>query len=434
MVVSLVIAQLTLPRKFGFLPLIIAGCHIGNVEILPELTTARVLILIGLIKAMREGPPLWSSKSRLDVAMAFFSVIAICSTLGHEANQWVRSPLMERLGLVLNVLGSYLYGRAYLPDIDSFRRYASLLPLVLIPLAIGMTFEQRTRQNPYHLLGAGGQRATVREGKVRAQGPFRHPILAGTAGASALAFAYLLWYTGRRRRALLATVVCMAIVLASASSGPLAAVAVSAAAVFGWKWRHRLNWALWGGVAFAIFYVLYSGRGPWYLMASIDLVGGSTGWHRAFLMDQGFKHLNEWWLCGTDATRHWMPTGVSWNPLQTDITNYYLYLGIMGGLPLMLCLVACLFIAFRALGRRMLQLRMVESPDEMVLWCAGTSIATHALSFVSISYFDQMYILFYVLLGAIPGLVTGALLGPRGITPQAPTMEPVPVKPLRYYS
>jgi hypothetical protein len=105
----------------------------------------------------------------------------------------------------------------------------------------------------------------------------------------------------------------------------------------------------------------------------------------------------------------------------------------MGGLPLMLCLVVGLFTAFRALGRRMAQLRMINSPDEVVLWCAGTSLATHTLSFVSISYFDQMYILFYVLLGAIPGLVTSSLLEPQAITPSVPT-DPLPVKPLRYYS
>ena len=63
----------------------------------------------------------------------------------------------------------------------------------------------------------------------------------------------------------------------------------------------------------------------------------------------------------------------------------------------------------------------------------GASLATHAISFVSISYFDQMYIFLYVLIGAIPGLVVGTTK-PSMPSREAVEAEPVGVKPLRYYS
>jgi O-antigen ligase len=114
--------------------------------------------------------------------------------------------------------------------------------------------------------------------------------------------------------------------------------------------------------------------------------------------------LGEWWLAGTDFTKHWMPTGVSWNPNHTDITNYYLHLGVIGGLPLMLTLVAIICLCFRNLLKHIGIVPGDDKPHEFTLWCLGTALFAHALSFVSISYFDQMYVLFYLLVGGIAGI------------------------------
>lgn len=433
-VIALVTAQLALPKRLAFLPLVVAACHIGNVEILPELTTARLLILLGLVRAYAGGSFAWSHKSKLDVLLFCFPVLAALSSLGHQADEYTPSPLHARLGLGFNVFGTYLYARAFLPDMDAFRRYACALPFILLPLALGMAFEHATQRNPYFLLGSASEMANVREGKVRAQGPFRHPILAGTAGATALPFAYLLWRLGRKRLALLGLSSCMGVTLACASSGPLAAVAVTLASVILWPRRHLLKYLLWGAIFLGLLYYVVKGRGPWYLMASIDLVGGSTGWHRAYLIDQGLHYLDEWWLCGADYTRHWMASGVSWNPNMVDFTNYYLHLGVIGGLPLTLSLFGFIGIAFHWLNFRMRALRSQDEPSEIVLWCAAASLATHAISFVSISYFDQMYVVFYMLLGAIPGLVGGSSINTLPTVREKKQAEPAEAQPLRFYS
>jgi hypothetical protein len=427
----LVLLQVTLPRRFSFFPLVVAGCHLGNVDILPEFTPARLLILIGLSRALVGQFFVFSTKSKLDLLFLLFSLIAVLSSFGHQSDPWVPSPLSARAGLAFNVFGSYLYGRAYLPDMDTFARYAKILPIVLIPLAIGLSLEKRTGRNLYWYLGADNAVTLVREGKMRAQGVFRHPILAGTAGATALPFAYLLWNTGRRKLALLGMVACLGVVLASASSGPLAAVGITAASVFFWQRRHWLRLAFWSLLGLALLYPLLSGRGPWWLMSRIDLVGGSTGWHRAYLIDQAMIHLDEWWLIGTDYTRHWMPTGVSFSPNHSDLTNYYLHLGVLGGGALALCLIAFIIIAIRMLIRN-----LTDIPESAAIlrWCAGASLVTHAVSFISISYFDQMYIFFYLLLGAIPGLVSNSTLNRNIVTPKMQVAEPIEARPLRFYS
>jgi hypothetical protein len=433
--VGLVIAQLAVPRRLAFLPMLLAGCHLGNIEVLPEMTPARLLILVGLARGITAGYCVWPTKSSLDRWFFVFAAIALISTFGHKADPWVPSPFAARVGLVLNVCGAYLYGRTYLPDLTTFRTYAYILPLILIPLAMGVTAEKKIARNLYSTIGASSEGVSIREGKVRSKGPFRHPILAGTAGATALPFALLLWRTGRKKAAVVGTAACLAIVAASGSSGPMAAAGLSAGCVFVlWKWRQHLSKFLWACVALALLYSLISGRGPWFIMARIDLAGGSTGWHRAYLIDQGFRYFGQWWLWGTDVTRHWMPTGVSWSPMHTDLTNYYLHLGVIGGLPLVLCLIAFMASSFRALTSRMEVLRRFDGPDEFLLWCAGTSIFAHALSFISISYFDQMYVFFYMLLGAVPGLVGTSSLPLTSAVPEVPAAEPVLVKSPRYYS
>ena len=401
--VLLVISQLALPRKVGFLPLLVAACHLGNVEILGDFTTVRLLIAIGLIRAMAGGYFYFNWKAPLDRTTIVFSAWAMLSAMGHHSQ--LINPWVERAGLILNVVGTYLYGRAYLPNLDAFRRFAFLLPLVLLPLAAAMTLEQRSQRNLYFGLGAASPESPVRDGKVRATGPFRSPILAGCAGATSLSFALLLWRTRRKFWGALGFAACMGVTLACASSGPLAAVAVTGLSVVLWRWRRSLNVFIWTVVALALLYNLVKGRGPWYLMASIDLVGGSTGWHRAHLIDQGLTYFADWWLVGTDYTRHWMATGVSWSPDHVDLTNYYLHLGVTGGAVLPICIIAMLVICFKLLGRGMKPLRDAGDRDEIVLWCAGAALATHAVSFISISYFDQMYVLFYLLVSAVPGMV-----------------------------
>ena len=86
----------------------------------------------------------------------------------------------------------------------------------------------------------------------------------------------------------------------------------------------------------------------YYLLARIDLTGSSTSWHRAALIDMALGHLSEWWAFGTDHTRHWMPYGVPWSDNHSDITNYYISMGVNGGLPLMLLFIAILAKAFYA--------------------------------------------------------------------------------------
>ncbi len=137
----------------------------------------------------------------------------------------------------------------------------------------------------------------------------------------------------------------------------------------------------------------------------MDFVGGSTGWHRAYLIDMAVQHLDEWWMFGSDSTRHWMPYGLLAVPEHCDLTNYYIHLGVMAGMPVVITLIAIQWKSFRIIGQRMSELRKSNSPDEFWLWCLGSALFAHAITFLSISYFDQIYVFFWGLIGGLMGFV-----------------------------
>jgi hypothetical protein len=139
----------------------------------------------------------------------------------------------------------------------------------------------------------------------------------------------------------------------------------------------------------------------YFLMARIDLTGGSTGWHRAQLIRSATEHLAEWWAVGTDYTRHWMPTGIHANEFHTDITNHFLEMGVWGGLPLLICFVLILSAAFRAVGTALRQHEGLSPRQGFLIWTIGVMLFGQVMTFWSISLFDQSVSFFYLVLATI---------------------------------
>jgi hypothetical protein len=149
----------------------------------------------------------------------------------------------------------------------------------------------------------------------------------------------------------------------------------------------------------------------YYIIARIDIAGGSTGWHRAALIESAIAHLNEWWLGGTDYTRHWMPTGVSWSARHTDLTNHYIFLGVAGGLPLMLLFIAILWRGFSYVGQYVKQGGSARQHAYLV-WCLGASLFAQATTCISVAYFDQSFVFLYLPLAAL-GTIASREFAPR---------------------
>jgi hypothetical protein len=298
--------------------------------------------------------------------------------------------------MLLNVLLTYFLFRIWTQDLDGMIALIKIIAILLIPLALAMITEQLTSKNLFSAFGGVPENVLIREGRLRAQGPFRHPILAGTV--EAVCIPLIAGIVSRERSiSALGILSGVLIVLASSSSGPIMSLLAGLFALGMWTFRSITRWLLVGTAAGYCVLIAVMNRPPYYLIAKIDVSGGSTGWHRAFLIEQTFKYLSEWWLFGTDHTRHWMPNqGIGSFENHTDITNYYIAFGVMGGLPAMLLLIYIMFVSFRMVGLSRVGLESVGNVQAFMAWSLGAGLFAHAATAISVSYFDQSMMFFWL--------------------------------------
>jgi hypothetical protein len=191
------------------------------------------------------------------------------------------------------------------------------------------------------------------------------------------------------------------IIITSTSSGPIMMLLFILFGLAIWKIRTHLNTLRWLSVT-AVFFLNAVMKDPvYFLMARIDISGGSTGWHRARLIQSSFEHLNEWWFAGTDYTRHWMPTGIPANSIHTDITNHLIAMGVMGGLPLMMLWIMVLVAAFGTVGRALRENADASTGHQFLIWLLGAILFGHVCNSFSISLYDQSVVFFYLILAGI---------------------------------
>jgi len=395
-----VLLLLFLPRRWASFPLLMGACYMtfGQViEVGPfHFTVIRILVGVGAIRVIlrREWPA--GKFCSIDWLIIAWAVWALCSSAFHLMPN---DTLVNHLGLVYNALGIYMLIRCFCQNRGDVEQFIKMAAILLVPVALEMVSEQLTKHNLFAVFGGVPEVPELRNERFRSQGPFAHAILAGTVGSVCMPLMIGIWHK-HRRMAMTGIIACLLMILASASSGPLMSLMFGILALILWRWRHRTPQVRIAAVLGYILLDLVMKPPAYYLLARIDLTGSSTGWHRARLIESSMEHLKEWWWAGTDFTRHWMPTGVPWNENHTDITNYYLEMGVMGGLPLMLLFIAVLTVAFMSVGQTVR--RTTRQPHySFMVWTLGASLFSHAATFVSVAYSDQSFIFLYSTLAAI---------------------------------
>lgn len=389
-----------LPRRWAPFPLLMGACYMtfGQViEVGPfHFTVIRILVAVGVIRVLLRHERPVGGLCRIDWMMIVWASWALFSSVFHLMPQYA---LINRLGLVYNALGIYLLIRCFCQNREDVEGLIKMTAVLLVPVALEMLNEQLTQHNHFAVFGNVPEIPELRNERFRSQGPFAHAILAGTIGAVCAPLMIGIW---RKHLciAMIGPLACLLMVVTSASSGPIMSLLVGIFAIILWRCRHMTRQMRIAAVLGYILLDLVMKAPAYYLIARIDLAGGSTGWHRARLLESAMEHISEWWWAGTDFTRHWMPTGVPWNTDHTDITNYYLEMGVTGGLPLMLLLIAVLTAAFTSVGQT-----VRCTPDQplyrFMVWTLGASLFSHAATFISVSYSDQSVIFLYLTLASI---------------------------------
>ncbi len=414
------VAQFALPRRFAFLPLLIAICHFQSVPVVEvgvAFSACKLVIMAGLLRAWRDRTFVWFTREPLDLSVVLWAVWMLLSGFAHNPKD--HNPITIRLSVIYDFAGGYLYARSFLRSHDDFVRFLKCLGVVMMPLAVEAIYEKTVHLNFYSLVSGSGQPVVTREGRVRSAGPFGHPILFGTFAAGAVILLIPLW--PRHRKWIIGGIAaCLVVVMCSGSSGPILTMLSGLFGVALWRWRRSVGRIRTLVIAAFVLLHLVMQAPVWYLMAKIDLAGGSTGWHRAELITTALNHLGEWWLVGTDYTRHWIPYGVPWSANHIDITNQYISMGVSGGLLLVFCFIMMLIKAFQLLGRGLRGLRKTSDPAEFLLWCVGAALFAHCFTFISVSYFDQNFAALALLMGALPGLCAAPVCIACGVNRTTP--------------
>lgn len=368
------------------------------IEIGPlHFSVLRMLLAVGAFRVIIRGERLKGSLNGLDKMILVWSSVALISSFFHEDAQ---AALIYRLGLVYNACGIYFLLRIFCQSIEDVVWLCCLTALLLVPVAAEMIYENLRNENLFSALGGLSENPAIREGRIRAQGPFGHAIIAGTVGAVCLPLMIGLWQHNKRR-SMLGIAACFAMILSCASTGPIMSTLFSICAVLMWKYHKRMRLVRWIAVLGYIGLELVMKAPAYYLLARIDITGGSTGWHRARLIEVAIENINEWWFAGTDYTRHWMPYGVYFSENHADITNYFLEMGIVGGLALMFIFIMVLAKGFSFVGQEIRHASTTNSNFQFMIWAIGASLFTHAGSMTSITYFDQSFLFLYLTLAAI---------------------------------
>lgn len=369
----------------------------------------RILVLVAVLRILLRREQAGLTLNRLDRAVIVLyafsvTVFLLRSDEGHAF----------QIGLGVDALLLYWVFRVLVKELEDVRWLLGALVVLLAPFAVLVWVESLTFQNPFARVNGvelirGGD-LWIREGRLRATGSFGHPSLMGTIGGAFLPLYIGLLFARPPARgvAILGIVLCLAIVGASNSGGPLICVV---AALFGWSlWPMRHSMA-----AFRVILALTLGalalvmKAPiWYLLARISNITGGDGHHRAVLLDVATKNLDQWWLAGMPArdTGPWLPY-TNTTTGAVDITNNFLSFGVNAGLGAVILLIALLTIAFSQLGRAMAMLR-TGRPDqhsqEPLYWGLGVMLGVHLFNWFGITYWDQSSAVWFLHLAMIGSL------------------------------
>jgi hypothetical protein len=421
------VALLMLPRRWAPLPLIVGACYMTRgqaIEVgVASLTVVRLLVAVGMIRLALRREWIRGGLNGLDGLMIGWGVWMVAAVAFHTEPD---SPFVLRVRDVYEAWGLYLLFRVFCRSREDIQQVARILAIVLLPIAVAMVIEKVSGVNLFSQFGGVPAFSTVRNGVVRAQGPFAHSILAGSIGGVCLPLIMGLWYE-RRFLSMVGMVACGAMVMASGSSGPILAAGAGLGVLALWPLREHMRFVRWTTALLYLGLEIVMNRPAYFIISDVDLTGGSTSWYRAELIRSSFAHIGEWWLVGTDYTRHWMPSGVPSGPNQTDITNHFIAMGVVGGLLLMVLLIAIFVKGFWNIGHA---LRADTSgASSLSSWAVGASLFGHAATCLSVSYYDHSIMFLYLTLAATTAALSGHEAGEVTAERQSSAALKVPVPP-----
>lgn len=398
-VLLLGIALLLLPRRWAVLPMLIIACFIPSAQRVVimgmDFNFLRIMVVFGFFRLLfrREYKSFtWSS---LDTAIVLWGLSAMTIYVFREGSF---SAFVNRLGFGFDAFGMYFLFRCLVQNWQDVTTIILGLILISLPVAFFFIIENRTSRNFFSVFGGVPEITRIREGRLRCQGPYSHPILAGCFWAALLPLMAAFWWKSAKDKlgAIIGVLAALLIVGCCASSTPVMGVLGAVGGGLMFYFRRYMRPIRWAVVGLLVALHLMMKAPVWHLISRVSAVGGSTGYHRYILINGAIKYFHEWALLGTNSTAHW-----GWG--AQDVTNQFILEGVRGGFSTFVLFIVVIALAFREVGR--LWRKQTRHPYRLALsWALGVSLFVHCLNFIGVSYFGQIHILWYLTLAMIGSL------------------------------
>lgn len=386
--------MLILPRRAALVPLILAVVFIPIQQRIIIFTLdffiLRILVLFGWTRVILKSE-YNIELNRIDKLMLLW---ALSSIVVYTALWQTSAAFVNRLGISFDIIGVYFLTRFLVRSLEDILWVIKSLAMAAIPVALAMVYEMSTQRNLFSVFGGVPEFTAIREGKLRCQGAFAHPITAGSFSASLLPLFVaarklkgpsLLMYFGIAAATL--------ITISTSSSGPALAYLAGIVGIFFWRFRNRMRQFRWLLVITLVTLHIIMKAPVWALVLKVKLFGASTAYHRYHLFDQFVNRINEWWLMGIKST-------AGWGYYLFDVTNHFIRIAVDGGLITLVLFISILAACFRTVGLAVKSGRLAPGMDKVV-WALGAALFVHIVSFFGVSYFDQIKVILYMLLAMI---------------------------------
>ncbi len=406
-----------LPRRFALVPVFALMCLMTMGERLMigglNFTMIRILLLFGWTRLLFKKEIRSIRFNKIDVAIILW---VISSMVLHNVLWQDGKEFQNTLGMAYDSLGMYFLFRFLLRDARDIVHALKIFAFFVALVAVSMLGEKLTGRDAFAAFGGVNAITVQRDGVLRCQGPFLHPILAGTFGAVVAPLFASLWRRRDTRKvAALAVLSSTTIVLTSGSSGPVLTYMCGMLALCLWPLRQYMRIIRWLIVSTLVVLHLAMKAPVWYVLAKVTVFSASDNWHRAFLINQAIVHFGDWWFCGTKET-------VSWGSHLDDVTNQFIGQGVYGGVLTMILFIAIIVVCFSNIGSAIRSLGARSKEVQFLLWSMGAALLAHVVTFISVSYFDQNAVNWSLLLAMISAATSSVLFARQ--TARLPSLQP----------
>lgn len=321
---------------------------------------------------------------------------SIASSVAYYLQAPSADSAVNSMGNALDSIGAYFVIRFVVRDKEDVLAICSALMWLSFIVALLFAYETRTGRNPLGILGGVAEHPEIRLGRPRAQGAYAHPIIAGATWAAVFPLQVgVLAVMGKRKTlARLSSACCVAIVFMSASSTPLLSLLAAIALGALYYQRASLSDFILASIALLMALAALMDNPIWFIFTKLDLIGGSTGYHRYLLIDQFVNNWRDWFLIGVRDSFHWgFSSRIAYIGLD-DVTNQFIAEGIRGGAIGLGCFLAAIALALSYV--KALVDSAAREDERRMYWSVGVSLLTHVCSFFGVSYFAQVKFSFWM--------------------------------------